>query len=640
MSKRRQFPVGGNLFEEDKQQSILGDPQWTVNYSINVKSKPDVQHKIEESEPNQDITDQQSVYKEFIQSVNGQIEKIPKEQPLSKAQQLIQQSQALIQRRRKDPNDVHIQDQNEKKNQEANAIQPQQISQIVIQKVENELQDNNKQELIQNQQVPIDKIIKQPISIGEQIKVEQKFENQSSNKINPQIQQVQIQQPESPIKVNKIIDQQLKLQDNRSNGQKIQHEFELDFILLKGFIKQNQTTQIKLQGNNALLENYPGPIISKLNKQQLQDHLRQLQYFWQQQQKSPIIQLAVEFFDKNIYQYEKNISLRKLEQYILEDSLGKQFIEVYDEILNSSDWETKLFILLIKSEYINIGQQQYLLDYIGQRQYKHNQERLLFMMVLLLKMEQSNLKDDLLQDILNFDHYRMIIYRLIWISLKMYPQFTQQTVNDFYMSFFGKINFELCSSELQILLGDTLAAHQNLTNPQLYFKFAQLFLDNQQYQKAFDCLRVALESDFQPAKDLRDRLIQIIDLQQAQKTQQSSFLGYFKSFNKKQDEAPPVKQQEQKQNFYYDKDQKGWVINGVLQKQEHDFGPQPVQQQSIAPPPQQPIQRAVSKPAPPPPQLQDDPIDNDNQFSAKDQVQEIRQNRAKKDNLLRNRYKM
>ncbi|CAD8076242.1 unnamed protein product [Paramecium sonneborni] len=650
------------------------------------QSTPQVQQQIFQSQ--EKITPQQT------QTTIQQTQQTQSNQQLSRAQQLIQQSQQLIQRRRqpKQQEQQHQIDTNQNQQQfntspnyqqpnsnqsvkiEENIQRPQ-IQTIEQQELQQPKQQQSQQQQQQQQlQEQSQFSQKQNQDLNFQQMVEVPNDQQLKKSIDPpntqlndnqneQIQQNQVQKTRQQIPVPKnketeqkqntqIIENVFKEQQPQLQQQKMiinqNNQNQSSVITAQTFyhglvsydIQSNQITKLRF---GSIASQYPGPYFKNRNP----DNLRQLRYFWSSYNpNNALLQLAIDHLERPL---EKNSALQIIESKLLNNQSGLAFVEAYERIHNQNDWETKLLVSILEGELINTKQQQSLIEYIKKRSYHDDQEAWLIRLAVLLKMVpiDQDYYSELLIQLQHLYSNEQIQARLLWILLKMEIQNTQLDV--FLLSFFTKLNYSLCHSEIQLLLGDSHMCFHNQQNAELYYKLSLLFLESENYDKALECVKFSIDLGYHSkARDLRERILYVIELKEKNKSNTNNnsnggLLGYFgqavnavKNIQKQPQSQQQQSYQPQPQNFYYDKQLKAYVINGVPQ---------------IAPPEEE-QKKEVIVTAPPPPRRKIDPpkpIVQDEQLTQS--TQEITEDpfatqsltnqsehNKKKNNLLRNRY--
>ncbi|CAD8146023.1 unnamed protein product [Paramecium octaurelia] len=597
----------------------------------------------------------------------------------SRAQQLIQQSQQLIQRRRQPKqqdqhqNDVNQHQQQSNPTQQANAFQSaiiqENIQQPVIQTNQQQDSQRLKEQQYESQQyqqyeqpqqqlnqdihpqfqveVPNDqlqKLIDPPITKANANQNEQLKQNQvqrTRQQVPPPIkkepqQQHQVAENEVKQPLPQQNQQVLLSNQNHLNQSSVITAQTFYHGLVSYDIQSNKLTKLRY---TSLVSQYPGPYF----KNRSPDNLRSLRYFWSSfNTNNALLQLAIDHLEKPL---EKNSALYIIESKLLNDQSGQAFVEAYERIYNQNDWETKLLVSILEGEFINTKQQQSLIEYIKKRSYHDDQEAWLIRLAVLLKMipiDQEYYSEILIQ-LQHLYSSEQIQARLLWLLLKMEIQNTQLDV--FLLSFFTKFNYSLCHSEIQLLIGDSHMCFHNQQNPELYYKLSLLFVESENYDKALECVKFSIDLGYHSkARDLRERILQVIELKEKNKSNNnnSGLLGYFgQAVNavkniQKQPQQQQATYQPQPQNFYYDKQLKAYVINGVPQ---------------IAPPEEEQKKEVVVA-APPPPRRKIDPPKPvvyeeqltqqtqevaEDPFASSSQAHQSEHNK-KKNNLLRNRY--
>ncbi|CAD8064412.1 unnamed protein product [Paramecium sonneborni] len=611
-------------------------------------------------------------------------------QQMSRAQQLIQQSQQLMQRRRQpkqqeqqhqiEANQNQQQSNTSSQNQQANSNQLVKVDENIqkpqIQTIEKqELQQPKEQEFQQQKQQKPQQEQSQifqkqnqgnlkPIVEVQNNQEQQKQidlpNNQLNENQNEKVKQTQIQKTRQQIPVQKnketegqvfenvFKEQQPSIQQQMMNiNQKIENQSSVITAqtfyhgLVSYDIQSNQLTKLRF---GSIASQYPGPYFKNRNP----DNLRQLRYFWASYNTNNALQqLIIDHLEKPL---EKNSALQIIESKLLNNQSGSDFVEAYVRIYNQNDWETKLLVCILQGELINTKQQQSLIEYIKKRSYHDDQEAWLIRLAVLLKMVPIDQEyySELLIQLQHLYSSEQIQARLLWLLLKMDIQNTQLDV--FLLSFFTKFNYSLCHSEIQLLIGDSHMCFHNQQNAELYYKLSLLFVESENYDKALECVKFSIDLGYHSkARDLRDRILQVIELKEKNKSNNNNnsngggLLGYFgQAVNAvKQIQKQPQQQQQQSyqpqpQNFYYDKQLKAYVINGVPQ-----IAPPEEEQKKevvvVAPPPPR---RKID---PPKPIVQEEQLTQQTQeisedpFANQSQTHQSEHNK-KKNNLLRNRY--
>ncbi|CAD8145133.1 unnamed protein product [Paramecium pentaurelia] len=708
--KRRQIQVG-SPFDEAQINYAIQVPNQPFqepvqsNAQINVPTIP----KVKELAPIQEIDFREALLQEIdsIQKdeqqgaplVQQQVfptqEKTIPQQPItqqsqsnlqqSRAQQLIQQSQQLIQRRRQPKQqDQHQNDVNQQQFNTSSHIQQtnsnqqakveENIQQPVIQTIQKQdpQKEYQQQQQQQYQQYEINQQQQQQNQDNySQLKVDvpkdqlQKSIDPPVNKIdsnqNEKLKQTQVQRTRQ-----QVPPPQKKETEQQYNGQVTEFRQQIpqqnqQIMMMNTQNNQNQSTVITaqtfyhglvsydIQSNQltklrqtSIVSQYPGPYFKNRNP----DNLRQLRYFWSSfNTNNALLQLAIDHLERPL---EKNSALQIIESKLLNDQSGQAFVEAYERIYNQNDWETKLLVSILEGEFINTKQQQSLIEYIKKRSYHDDQEAWLIRLAVLLKMIPIDQEyySELLIQLQHLYSSEQIQARLLWLLLKMEIQNTQ--IDVFILSFFTKLNYTLCHSEIQLLIGDSHMCFHNQQNAELYYKLSLLFVESENYDKALECVKFSIDLGYHSkARDLRDRILQVIELKEKNKSNNnnnsnSGLLGYFgQAVNavkniQKQPQQQQANYQPQPQNFYYDKQLKAYVINGVPQ---------------IAPPEEEQKKEVVVT-APPPPRRKIDPPKPivyeeqltqqtqeiaEDPFASQQQAHQSEHNK-KKNSLLRNRY--
>ncbi|CAK68796.1 unnamed protein product (macronuclear) [Paramecium tetraurelia] len=613
-------------------------------------------------------------------------------QQQSRAQQLIQQSQQLIQRRRQPKqqdqhqNDVNQHQQQSNPTQQANSFQSTKIEENIQQPV---IQTNQKQD---SQKLKEQQYESQQYQQYEQPQQQQNQDNHPQFQVevpndqlqklidppitkananqNEQLKQNQVQRTRQqvPPPIKKEIQQQHQVAQNEVRQQIPQQNQQL---LLNNQNHQNQSSVITAQTFYHGLVSYDiCNYESQLNQNQINSinldtpllclnilvhSLRTEAQIIQDRCVTfgpPSLQImpccnqpliTLKSHSKRIVlctQQSLNCLMIKVAKHLLKLS------QAYERIYNQNDWETKLLVSILEGEFINTKQQQSLIEYIKKRSYHDDQEAWLIRLAVLLKMIPIDQEyySELLIQLQHLYSSEQIQARLLWLLLKMEIQNTQLDV--FLLSFFTKFNYSLCHSEIQLLIGDSHMCIHNQQNAELYYKLSLLFVESENYDKALECVKFSIDLGYHSkARDLRERILQVIELKEKNKSNNnnSGLFGYFgqavnavKNIQKQQPQQQQATYQPQPQNFYYDKQLKAYVINGVPQ---------------IAPPEEEQKKEVVVA-APPPPRRKIDPPKpvvyeeqitqqtqeaTEDPFASQSQAHQSEHNK-KKNNLLRNRY--